>query len=351
MKQTQAEMKADQAVFKNDVKQQLERATEMLNQLLQGTHLNNNGAQAADAPVPANNQDIIILGGWYASGKERVLYTAEKYNMLEKKSTQLPPMIHPRGEAASCVYNNDVIVAGGYDGQGAIDSIEILKMNQDPLQWIMFGSKLSMKLYGHVALVHQDKLLVIGGQNADKVSDAILEVSLTPLYTSKLLGRMPKPRTYHGAELINDKLYILAGTTTGWSKDATDSVVVYDLVKNECKPCTSLPYPVTGMSSVTWGNMIIVVGGINKDKQALDDVIMYDTETGRSQVLPSLIYKRNGCSAVIVNDVIVAMGGWNDERGPLNSVECFTMGSEEWRELPGMIEKRYCVSAVVKPRN
>ena len=74
MKQTQAEMKADQAMFKADVKQQLERMTEMLNQLLQGTNLNNNGAQAADAPVPANNQEIIILGGWYAPGEERILF-------------------------------------------------------------------------------------------------------------------------------------------------------------------------------------------------------------------------------------------------------------------------------------
>ncbi len=350
MKQTQAEMKADQAMFKADVKQQLERVTEMLNQLLQGTNLNNKGAQATDASVPANNQDIIILGGWYCPENEKVLNTVEKYNMLQKKSTQLPPMIHPRALAASCVYNNDVIVAGGYDGKGGTDSIEILQVNQDPLQWIMFAGKLPMKLFGHVTLVHQGKLLVIGGQNEGKSSDAIHEVSLTPPYTSKVLGRMPKPIRNHRAELINDKLYILCGSTTGWGKDAMDSVVVYDLVKNECKPCTSLPYAVCSMSTVTWGNMIIVVGGLNQDGQALDDVIMYDTETGRSQILPSLIYKRNGCSAVIVKDVIVAMGGENAEQGYLNSVECFTMGSEEWRELPGMIEKRFSASAVVKPR-
>ncbi len=350
MKQTQAEMKADQAMFKADVKQQLERMTEMLNQLLQGTNLNNNGAQAADAPVPANNQDIIILGGWNAPGVKNVLNTAEKFNMLEKKSTQLPPMIHPRAAAACCVYNNDVIVAGGHDGQRGTDSIEILKMNQVPLQWIMFGGKLPMKLYGHTVTVHQDKLLVTGGENKSEVCDAVHEVSLTPPYISKLLCRIPKPRKYHRAELINGKLYIFGGSTTGFSKDVMDNVLVYDLVKNECKPCTSLPYPVYLMSSVTWGDMIIVVGGKNKDNHVLDDVIMYDTETGQSQILPSLIYKRNGCLAVIVNDVIVAMGGRNAMQGHLNSVEYFIMGSKEWRELPRMIEKRNLASAVVKPR-
>ena len=350
MKRTQAEMKADQAMFKADVKHQLGTLMDMLHQLLQGANLNNNGAQAADAPLPANKQDIIILGGWYRTGDEPVLNTAEKYNMLEKKSTLLPPMNKHRAAAACCVYNKDVIITGGYHGRRGTDSIEMLKMNQDPLQWKLSDCKLPTKLGGHVVIVHQDKLLVIGGHIEDKTSDAIHEVSLTPPYNPKVLCKMPKPRRNHSAELINGKIYILGGTTTGLAKDAMDSVFVYDLVKSKLKPCRPLPYSVCFMATATWGNMIIVVGGFNKDSQALNDVIMYDTVTGQSQILPSLIYKRNGCSAVIVNDVIVAMGGRNAEQRYLNSVECFTIGTEEWRELPGMIEKRRCACAVVISR-
>jgi hypothetical protein len=65
MKQTQAETKAEQMAFEAEVKKQFERMTVMLNQLLQGRNTNSNGAQALDPPVPANNQDIIVLGGWY----------------------------------------------------------------------------------------------------------------------------------------------------------------------------------------------------------------------------------------------------------------------------------------------
>jgi hypothetical protein len=61
--------------------------TEMLNQVLQGRNVNNNGAQALDPTVPVNNQDIIILGGWYAPGAERVSNTVEKINIVEGKST------------------------------------------------------------------------------------------------------------------------------------------------------------------------------------------------------------------------------------------------------------------------
>ena len=67
---------------------------------------------------------------------------------------------------------------------------------------------------------------------------------------------------------------------------------------------------------------------------------MYHIETGRSERLPSLKHKRRGPSAVIMHDVIVVLGGWNKEEGYLNSVESFTMGDDQWRELPRMKEER-----------
>ena len=328
------------------MKQQFEKMMIMVQQALQGSNVNNNG-------VPDNNQDIIILGGRRHTGKDNVLNTVEKYNIAERKSTQLAGMNLARAASASCVYNGDVIVAGGWDGQDGTDSIEILKMNQHPLRCTMFDGKLPVKLTAHDVTVYQDKLYITGGYNwtENKPSVAIYELSLAPPYTVKLLARMPQPRRNHRAEIVNEKLFILGGTTTGWPKDATDSVVVYHFIKNEIKPCPSLPEPVWGMSTVTWGNMIIVVGGVDKNDQVLNDVIMYHIETGRNERLPSLKYNRHGASAVIMHDVIVVLGGWNREEGYLNSVESFTMGDDQWRELPGMKEKRQFATAVVKPRN
>ena len=353
MKRTQAEMKADQVMFKAEVSQQFQRMTVMLNQLLLGKNVNNNGAQAIGPSVPANNQDIVILGGRCGPGKDDILNTAEKFNIAESKSTQLPRMNLARAELASCVYNSDVIVTGGHDGQAGTDLIEVLKMNQHPLRWTMFDGKLPVKLFAHDVTVYQDKLYITGGfnWNEKKTSDAIYELSLAPPYTVKLLARMPRPRRNHRAEIVNGKLFILGGTTTIQSKDGTDSVVVYDFIKNEIKPCPSLPEPVSGMSTVTWGNMIIVVGGVNKNDQALNDVIMYHIESGRSERLPSLKHKRRGASAVIMHDVIVVLGGWNKEEKYLNSVESFTMGDDQWKELPGMKDKRQWSNAVVTPRN
>ena len=334
------------------MKRQLEKMTMMINQALQGNNLNNNGgAKAIDPAIPSRNQDIIIVGGWYAPGLESVSNMAETFNTVERKSTQLPSMNIARAESASSVYNGDVIVTGGFDGKDGTDSIEILEMNQHPLRWTMFDRKLPVKLSSHVVIVYQDKLYVVGGYNwsEKKTSDRIYELTLTPPYTSKLLASMPQPRRNHSVGVVNGHLYVIGGTTTGHTKDAIDSVVVYDFIKNKIKSCPSLPKPLCRMSTVTWSNMIVVLGGLDKNNDVLNDVIMYDTETGQSDRLPSLRHKRYAHCAAIMHDVIVVLGGWNKEEGYLNSVETFTMGGTEWRELPGMKEKRLHATAVVKP--
>ena len=324
----------------------------MMNQVFQGNNTNKNDASAMDQTRQVNNQDIIIIGGRYGPGNDTISNTVEKYNIVEGKSTQLPRLNLPRASSTACVYNNDVLVLGGYVGKaGGTDDIEVLTMNQHPLRWSIFDGKLPVKLSGHEVIVYQGKLYIIGGLNWNerKSSKAIYEIALTPPYTAKLLTRMTGSRIDHGAELVNGKLFILGGSTTGLSRGALDSVVVYDLVNNTFKPCPSLPQPVCYMSTIPWGNMIIVVGGLDKNDQALNDVIMYDTETGQSERLPSMIYKRSRCSAVIMNDVIVVFGGWNEEQGYLNSVESFTIGGHSWIELPKMIKKRRYACAVVKP--
>ena len=162
---------------------------------------------------------------------------------------------------------------------------------------------------------------------------------------------MPQPRRNHSAVVVNGQLYAIGGTTTGLVRDAIDSVVVHDFIKNGIKSSPPLLSPLCRMSTVIWGNMIVILGGEDKNGNVLNDVIMYNTKTGQSQRLPSLRHKRSGHCAAIMHDVIVVLGGWNREEGYLNSVETFTMGSTEGREVPELNEKRRRATAVVKPYN
>ena len=51
---------------------------------MQGRNVNNNRAQATDPAIPANNQDIFILGGCYGPGNNEISHTVENSNLFEE---------------------------------------------------------------------------------------------------------------------------------------------------------------------------------------------------------------------------------------------------------------------------
>ena len=84
----------------------------------------------------------------------------------------------------------------------------------DSTQWTDFPAKLPGKLSGHNRVVYNERLLTIGGYDGYKhtYSDSIHEVLLVQPYTRNLVSRIPRPRSYHGAQLCNnDKILIVGG--------------------------------------------------------------------------------------------------------------------------------------------
>ncbi len=150
-------------MFKGEVREQFETVTEMVNQLLHGRNVNNNRAQAMEPLVPASDQVIIILSGRSGPAHNEVTNTVEKINIVEGKSTELPRMNHPRAGSEICVYNDNIMVVGGFNGLDALDTIEVLNMTRHPLRWMMFQGQLPFKLSDQVAIVYQDKLYVLVG--------------------------------------------------------------------------------------------------------------------------------------------------------------------------------------------
>ena len=341
------EMKEQISSLKEDMKE----VKAMMGEVL---HKFNDAKDAIQVPLHVNTckEDIVIAGGCGSCPSFHRISSVEIFSWNTRAWAQLPPMKECRSEASSFVYKNQMFVAGGYTGSsGHADTMEVVKIDEQPLKWTESPVKLPFKCEGHKTVVYQNSLIHIGGYNASKGkhSDAISEVLLTPPYRKKLLCRLPQPRMYHGVEIFNDKILILGGSTSYSSKNGENSVFVYDVNKNKLKAMPSLPHAVSKMATVRWGDKVVVIGGSDKDGQVLSDVLMYDSKTGESNVLPSMLHKRYGCSAIITGNVIVVMGGWNEKCEYLSSVECFTLGGFSWEELPPMIEPRYLATAVVMP--
>ena len=301
-----------------------------------------NARKVANAST-GERENIIVAGGFLND-------SVEMFNWRKRTGSPLQSMPKKREGATSFVYNNQVIIAGGFcAGSGLVD--DIVKINVDPhpdlsTHWCECPVKLPTKMARHSSVLYNDKLMVTGGYDGNAISDKIHEVQVVSPYSVKTLSRMPEPRQDHCTEIFDDSLLILGGRTTGSRQNNLSSVVVYDIKNNVCKQLAPLPYEISNMATVRWGDNVVVIGGIDKHGNELNTVIMYNVKTEQSHMLPPIRCKRWGCTAVVVENNIVVLGG-DGEKRKLKSVECFNFESYTWRELPEMSQARYLHTAVV----
>ena len=214
------------------------------------------------------------------------------------------------------------------------------------IHWNECPVKLPTKLTNHSSVLYDDKLMVTGGCDGNATSDKIHEVQVIPPYTMKILSRMPEARRAHCTEIFDDSLLILGGRTSNDYKDNLRSVVLYDIKNNVCKQLAPLPYEVSAMTTVRWGDNVVVIGGADKRGKALNTVIMYNVKTEQSHMLPPMRCKRWGYTAVVVGNNIVVVGGCGEQE-ELKSIESFNFERNAWQELPQMSQTRWLHTAVV----
>ncbi|CAB4029349.1 kelch repeat and K+ channel tetramerization domain containing [Paramuricea clavata] len=331
----------------NEITKQLKRMTQQTSHEVQAEEMKKDIVEGGMDRKPK----VLVAGGWDGT---RHLNSVEMFSHSNATWTPLKPMKESRTRAYSVVHNNQVFVIGGHDKNAAMKSIEKLSLNavhavDQSITWENVLVKLPAPLKGHCSVVYNGRLTVIGGYDGGIYSDSIIEISLLPPYTNKLLTAMPQSRCHHGIAMFGDKILILAGTVLILAYSTKfASVLLYDIIKNECKELAALPYPVSAMATVKWGDgNVIIVGGADSNAQPLNKVLLYNIKTQKSRMLPDMKYKRKGCVAAVVRDTVIVMGG-RDERGKyLKSVECFQFDRYSWQELPEMREVRYCATAVV----
>ena len=281
---------------------------------------------------------VVVAGGWSSRSVEMFDWAKETWSPLQ-------PMKECRLGASSFVYKDQLTVTGGSTGFKLTDNMERMEINPNmhSTQWFDFPAKLPNTLHAHstCSVVYNERLITIGGYEGSAYSDSIHEVRLVQPYTRNLLSTMPQQSCFHGAQLFDDKVFIVGGTQNGNCKGSTASVLMYDINKKECKQMAPLPFAVCQMATVRWGDNVIVIGGADQDDKTLNTVVIYNVQTGKSHMLPEMKCKRKMCTAVVSQGVIVVMGGCDERGRSLNSVECFTFDRYSWEDLPPMNEARY----------
>ena len=312
--------------------------------------------QKATSPLIAQ-RPVIVIGGRGQDGQS--LRSVEGYIFLEGRWIELPAMNTPRSFMSSVVVDNEIVVSGGDTGLAITDTIEVLNLSETPLQWKISPAKLPVLLSAHQTVVFEGKLIVIGGHNGNsgRNSKKIYEIFLQPPHESRILSILFTPVAWHGAELVDDKIFIFGGGSN--HSDSNSDVLAFDLSTSTLSPRQSLPRPMKGMATVMKGQSVAVVGGLDDNEQACDEVLMYNTSCGEHHSLPEMNEKRGCCSAVIsftletrsncssekFTDALFAVGSVRS----LNTFEGYSFESHRWIDMPLTREPRRFCSMVVAP--
>ncbi|XP_028415453.1 kelch-like protein 31 [Dendronephthya gigantea] len=247
-------------------------------------------ARQAEATTPelkgtenARSPLIIVTGGRLQNGES--LRSAEAYIIDEKRWVPLPEMNIPRYLHSVVAIDNRVVVSGGDTGPGRTDTIEILDLDETPLRWIISDAKLRAPLCAHQTVAREGKLIVIGGndENDDPGtrgnSNRIYEVDLAHPDSTRNLCFLPQPMAWHGAVMINDRIFIFGGGK-GFT-NPYNQISVYDPSTNTChQSVQGLPHRVQGLAAVIWSNRVLLLGGVDAGGQELNTVISYNVTTG-----------------------------------------------------------------------
>ena len=300
---------------------------------------------------------IIVIGGRRQDGQS--LSSAEAYIFRERRWIELPAMNTPRSFMSFVVVGQEVIVSGGDTGDGITDTIEVLNLAESSLQWKMSPARLPVPLSAHQTVVYKGKLIVIGGHdgNSGRNSKRIYEIHLEPPHESRILSVLFTPVAWHGAELVDDKIFIFGGGRNPFV--STADVLAFDLSSSTLSQKQSLPRAVKGMATVMKGESVAVVGGLDDNDQELDEAFMYDIRSGGRHALPQMNEKRGGCSAVTCF-TLETRSSSSSERltgalfvvgsvRSLNTVEGYSVASHRWIDMPPTREARGFCSMLVAP--
>jgi N-acetylneuraminic acid mutarotase len=299
-----------------------------------------NTIQISSAINNASNalmEDILVAGG---CDRNKALKSVERFSWTKNVWERVSSMNVCREGATSFVDENQLFVAGGCDSR----VIEVLNLNEDPMQWGESVAKVPYHCQYLRSVVYQNRAGVFCGCNNN---DCCAELCLIAPYTCKQLCKMPEPaRKHYTVVAFEHKVLIFGGSAT--NNKRLGSVLEFDISTKEFKAMPSLPCALEKAAAVRWGDEAILIGGADKDGQT-NKVFMYNSKTGNTTELPPMNEERCGCAAVITGNTIVVMGGRGKTTGRVRSVEAFTLGGYSWRYLPAMNEIRSLPIATVLP--
>ena len=156
-----------------------------------------------------NNKMIVAGGLTYVNQKDKFLKTAEEYDILKNDWKPLAPMNFARGNHCMHVFNDNVYVFAGTDGENHLNTIE--EFNYTTNAWKVLDLCLHEPLVSFsLTEISKNEVIIIGGNNGKMNMNIVAVVNLETM-SCNVLGGIKMPRMQHKVIKYQDDLILLGG--------------------------------------------------------------------------------------------------------------------------------------------
>jgi len=184
-----------------------------------------NRSYTGNAGSAIHNGKIYVFGGSGLSGAKNTVFSNkfQVYDIASNTWNSLPDMPTAR-ETKGKIVNDKLYVIGGFNGTPS-RLINVYDLNSN--LWIKQYTMPS-GISGHALAVSDNKIFIVGGFN----NQTFLAYFDTTTNTFHQLSSNMIPRRHAAAEVYNNKLYIIGGSTTSLTSSAIKNIQVADINEN-----------------------------------------------------------------------------------------------------------------------
>jgi hypothetical protein len=270
-------------------------------------------ARSGHSATLLGNGMVLVAGGADGLG---VLDSAELYDPTKGMFTTTGTLIYSRqGHTATMLADGKVLIAGGEDNVGPIGSAELY----DPVtgKFSLIGN-MSNARWSHTAtLLANGKVLIAGGANNTDSQDSA-ELFDPDTRSFAAIGNMISARMHHTATLLPNGTVLLVG---GWSSyspiTSLTSAEVYDPVTSSFASTANMSIPHWNHSSISLPDGKVLIMGGSEHQFSTSVIEAFNPASQVFAVAGNLRKARRSHTATLLPDgTVLITGGINEYPGP-----------------------------------
>jgi len=245
-------------------------------------------SNAEEAATARDGSELVSYGGClYSVGGEgdSASRSVDRFDLFRNQWSKCSSLLRPLRQSAALAVEDKLVIVGGEDAESstissAVFAAKFATLNSPAANaFSVVTATLNHARKGHAAVVYNDKLWIAGGMLSDSsLSSTVETIDIDELNSSGSRGRnnLFEIAPSMTSARKNFKLVVVKGTLYAVGGDSTGTIEAYDEYTNSWMLECAFPNYRRYFSVCVYNDKICVFGGQDRRSQGLTCVDVYD---------------------------------------------------------------------------